>query len=121
MVFVECLFYLFFGKIKNCGVLTSFLVSFLAVEVESSSCFLKLSMMMFAVPLCFLAGSSFSFFMKVLVFKLLIQFVYTFFCIHNNSSSTFVSFSYNNILSFCTIIYCSFITLSIVALSAIIY
>ena len=46
-----------FGKIWNCGALTPFVGTFLVVKVDSSSCFLKLSMVLLTMSLCFLVGS----------------------------------------------------------------
>ena len=55
-----------FGKIWKCSVLTLFIVRFLAAEVDSSSFFSNLYMMLLTVALCFLVGSSFSFSIEVL-------------------------------------------------------
>ena len=80
-----------------------------SVEVDSSSFFLKLSMMLLTMSICFY-WIFIEFFIEVLVFNFLIRFAYILFYVHSKSSSSFVSFSYNNILSFCKTIHFNFIT-----------
>ena len=50
-----------FGKIWNWGVLTSSTVRLLAVELDNSACFLKLSIALLTISKCLVDGSTFSF------------------------------------------------------------